>query len=92
MRETVNTVKIPTPRKFSLVPKNEEETKYLERLENLLSEKRRGDWGMVSEIVNIPVSSAEKAFYRVYSKNHFEVVNALSDVIKKRKELLNPES
>lgn len=92
MRETVKTVKIPTQRKFSFIPKDEEEKKHLEKLEILLKDKRRGDWGMVSEIVKIPVQSAEKAFYRVYSKNHFEVVNALSDVIKKRKELLNPGS
>lgn len=91
MRETVNTVKIPTPAKFSLIPKDAEETKHLEKLESLLNDKRRGDWSIVAEIVKIPVASAEKAFYRVYSKNHFEVVTALSDVIKKRKELLNPE-
>lgn len=92
MRETVNTVKIPTPGKFSFTPKDEDEEKHLEKLKSLFLEKRRGDWKMVAEIVKIPAPSVEKAFYRVYSKNHFKVVNALSDVIKKRKELLNQES
>lgn len=89
MREPVKTVKIPTKKSFSFTPKNEEETEHLEVLEGLLKEKRRGDWKLVGEIVKIPTMSAEKAFYRVYQKNHFEVVEALKKVINNRKGLLN---
>jgi hypothetical protein len=88
MRETVKTVKIPTKSRFSYTPKNKEEKQHLEALETLLKEKRRGDWLLVAEIVGISSASAEKAFFRVFQKHHFEVVEALKDVINKRKELL----
>lgn len=87
MRDTVKTVKIPTP-KITFSPKNEDEEKHLKVLESLLSHKRRGDWKLVAELTGIPVTSAEKAFFRVYQKHHFEVVNALQKVIENRNELL----
>jgi hypothetical protein len=88
MSETVKTVKKPTKSRFSYTPKNEEEKQHLEVLESLLEDKRRGDWALVAEIVGISSMSAEKAFFRVFQKHHFEVVDALKKVIDKRKELL----
>ncbi|WP_343642912.1 hypothetical protein [Chryseobacterium sp.] len=88
MRETVKTVKIPTKTKISFSPNNEEERKHLQVLESLINDKRRGDWQIVGPMVGISPMAAEKAFIRVYSKNHFEVVEALRKVIDQRKELL----
>lgn len=92
MRETVNTVKIPTKAQLSYKPKNEQESKHLEWLKGLLKEKRRGDWQLVAGMLNISPQSAEKAFYRVYQKNHFESANALEKIINQRKELLQTNS
>ncbi len=88
MSEAIKTVKTPIENKFSLDPKTEEEINYLEKLNELLTSKRRGDWRLVSEMVGISAPSAEKAFFRVYQKNHFEVVSALEKVINNRKELI----
>jgi len=89
MRETVKPIKNPLKNRVVYVPKDEEEKRYIESLETLLSQKRRGDWKLVGEIVGISSASAEKAFLRVYQKNHFETVEALRKVIKNRKQLLN---
>jgi len=89
MRKTVNNNKRPTRPKISYIAKNEEEKQHLLSLESLLDNKRRGDWKLVGEMLGIPTASAEKAFFRVYQKNHFEVVKALKKIIEKRKELLN---
>lgn len=88
MRETVNTVKKPTLPKIYFIPKTEDEKEYLRGLQDLLEDKRRGDWKLVAELLSIPVDSAEKAFLRVYSKNHFEAVEALKKIINNRKNLL----
>ncbi|MCU7615629.1 hypothetical protein NZ698_00345 [Chryseobacterium sp. PBS4-4] len=88
MGETVNTVEIPTKSKFSFVPKTDEEKAHLQVLESLLIDKRRGDWKLVGEMLSISAGSAEKSFFRVYQKNHFESVNALQTVIESRKNLL----
>lgn len=89
MRETVKTVKTPMKNRVIYEPKDEEEKRYIESLETLLSHKRHGDWKLVGKIVGITSASAEKAFLRVYQKNHFEVVEALKKVIDNRKQLLN---
>ncbi|WP_123892193.1 hypothetical protein [Chryseobacterium lactis] len=88
MRKPVNTVKIPMKSKFSLIPESAEEKKYIKSLEDLLKKKRHGDWKLVSEMIDIPTASVEKAFFRVYQKNHFETVSALEKVINNRKELI----
>lgn len=88
MRETVKTVKIPMIKRFTLSPKNKDEEKYLEGLLKLQEEKRRGDWKLVSEMVGISASSVQMAFFRVYQKNHFEVVEALRKVIQSRNKLI----
>lgn len=88
MRKTVKTVKTRIKNKFSLEPQTQDEVKYLDKLEALLQRKRRGDWGLISEMLSIPSASVEKAFFRVYQKNHFEVVSALEKVINNRKKLI----
>lgn len=88
MCETANTVKILMPTRISYVPKDEKEKKHVDALESLLAEKRRGDWQLVGEILNISAGLAEKRFLRVYQKNHFETVEALQKVITNRKNLL----
>lgn len=89
MRETIKTVKTPSPAKFYFTPKNQKEKKYLEKLQGLLKDKRRGDWNIISEKLDVPVASVKKAFFRVYQKNHFKVVDTLQKVISNRKNLLN---
>ena len=89
MRKPVNTVKTPISEKFSFIPKNDDETKHLVWLSQLLEDKRRGDWQLVATMIGVPAQSAEKAFFRVYQKNHFEASKALEKVINQRKELLN---
>lgn len=89
MRETVNAVKTPMKSRFSFSPKTDEEKEYIKVLEGLLEEKRRGDWQLVGEVLNVSAASAEKSFLRVYQKNHFEAVKALREIINSRKELLN---
>lgn len=91
MSETVKSVKIPTPRKFSYTPKNEDEKKYLESLMELLKDKRTGDWVIISEKLKISRTSAERAFFRVYQKNHFEVVEALRMIIENRNNLIKQD-
>jgi|GEM_PF-1784874 len=91
MRETVKTKKASNNQKIFFTPQNEEEKEHLNKLYDLLSQKRRGDWGLVAEIMEIPKErqqSVEKAFLRVYSKNHFKAVKALEEVIDNRKKLL----
>ena len=91
MSETVKTVKTPIKSKFSYTPKNEDEKKYLESLTALLKDKRTGDWVIISEKLNIPRTSVERAFFRVYQKNHFEVVEALKMVIENRNNLIKQD-
>lgn len=94
MRETVKhqyVIKEKVP-KIDFTPSTEEETKHLQQMKELLSLKRRGDWDLVAEILKIPRQSAEKAFLRVYSKNHFQAVKALEEVIENRVKLLNQSS
>lgn len=88
MNTNTNTVKIPTKSRFKYIPKNEDEQKHINVLEEILEEKRSGDWKLVGEMVGISSASAEKAFFRVYQKHHFDVVEALKVIIEKRKELL----
>lgn len=81
------------PQKNSKIPKidfeatTEDEKNYLLKLEGLLSKKRRGDWGLVAEIMNILPGAAEKSFLRIHSKNHKQAVNALDTVIANRNNL-----
>jgi hypothetical protein len=85
-RETVKSEKRPI---IYFNPSDSEEEKYLMELQNLLKAKRRGDWDLVANIVGISRFSVEKAFLRVYSKNHTEAVAALKAVIENRRKLLN---
>lgn len=91
MRETVKhqyVVKEKVP-KINFTATTPEEEKHLLEMKELLNLKRHGDWDLVSKILKIPRQSAEKAFLRVYSKNHFEAVKALKGIIENRKQLLN---
>lgn len=91
MRNTVkeaNTVKTPINKRFNFSEITVAEQKYLESLTELLKNKRKGDWKKVAETVKITAQCAETAYYRVYQKNHFEVVEALKEVINKRNELI----
>lgn len=88
MNENENTVKTPMKNKFFLEPKTKKEEKYLKSLNDLLEKKRYGDWQVIGEMLNISAPSAEKAFLRVYQKNHFEVVSALEKIIKNRENLI----
>lgn len=89
MRKTLKVMDQPKTPKIFFYPKTEEEKEYLVKLTALLKQKRRGDWGLVAEMMGITQKqSAEKAFLRVYSINHFEAVAALEKVIENRKSLL----
>ncbi|MDQ1855715.1 hypothetical protein [Chryseobacterium sp. WLY505] len=92
MTEITNTVKTPIKKiaknPFSLCPKTPEEKAYIQSLKEILKNKRRGDWKLIAEMLNIPTKSAQSAFYRVYQKNHFECVDALKKIIKNRTQLL----
>lgn len=91
MGETVKhqyVVKEKVP-KINFTPTTEEERKHLLEMKELLNLKRRGDWDLVAKMLKIPRQSAEKAFLRVYSKNHFEAVKALDEIIENRIKLLN---
>jgi len=88
MSTNTKTVKIPTRSRFKYIPKNEDEQQHINVLEGILKDKRSGDWKLVGEMVGISSASAEKAFFRVFQKHHFDVVDALKEVIEKRKELL----
>lgn len=85
LREPVKTENKP---KIYFDPQTPEEVEHLEVLQKLLSSKRRGDWDLAAEIVGISRYSVEKAFLRVYSKNHTEAVAALKAVIENRRKLL----
>lgn len=94
MRETVKRLKESSKQKILFTPQNEEEETHLTKLYELLSQKRRGDWGLVAEIMELPKEkqqSAEKAFLRVFSKNHFRAVEALEKVVNNRKNLLKQQ-
>ena len=85
-RETLKNDKTP---KIYFDPSTPEEHKYLLELQKLLKAKRRGDWDLAASIVGISRFSVEKAFLRVYSKNHTEAVAALKEIIENRRKLLN---
>ena len=71
-------------------PKNETEEIYLEKLNDLLKNKRRGDWGDVAIMIGATSQqNAEKSFKRVFSKNHKKAVEALEKIINTRNQLLN---
>lgn len=92
MKESVknkNSVKTPINKRFNFSVNTVAEEKYLKSLTELLSSKRRGDWKLIGEMLNVTPSCVQTAFYRVYQKNHFDVVNALKKVIAKRQELIN---
>lgn len=88
MNEIENTVKTPIKKKFLLDPKTSKEEKYLKKLNDLLEQKRYGDWQVIGEMLGVSAPSAEKSFYRVFQKNHFEVVEALEKIIKNRENLI----
>ena len=81
-------VKEEKKQKINFKPSTPEEEKHVREMRELLGSKRYGDWDLVAEIVGIPRHSVEKAFFRVYSKNHFEAVSALEQVIENRAKLL----
>lgn len=85
----MQTIKIEKKPKIYFDPSTPEENEYLLELQKLLKSKRRGDWDLVAEIVGVSRFSIEKAFLRVYSKNHTEAVSALKEVIETRRKLLN---
>ncbi|MBU4536951.1 MAG: hypothetical protein L6264_07485 [Weeksellaceae bacterium] len=84
-RETAKNDKIP---KIYFNPSTPEEDEYLLELQKLHKAKRRGDWDLAASIVGISRFSVEKAFLRVYSKNHTEAVAALKSIIENRRKLL----
>lgn len=91
MRKTVkmeNTVKTPINKRFNFSETTVAEEKYLLTLSELLKSKRKGDWKKVAETLKISAQCAEKSFYRVYQKNHFEVVEALKVIINQRNKLI----
>ncbi|MBE9391926.1 hypothetical protein IQN75_00670 [Elizabethkingia anophelis] len=91
MRETVKQqqkVKIPS---INFIPTTAEEVEHLQRLKELLSRKRSGDWNLVAEKLDLPTQTVYKAFVRVYSKYHVDAVNALEAVIEERIKRLNPQ-
>lgn len=91
MRKTVkmeNTIKTTINKRFNFSKNTIEEQKYIEYLTELLKSKRRGDWKKVGDLIKISAHSAELAYYRVYQKNHFEVVEALKRVIDERTQLI----
>jgi len=75
--------------RFDFSPKNDEDKKYLEKLNNLIEVKRRGDWILVGQILNISSKNAENSFYRVHSKHHVKCVEAIESVIDTRSQLIN---
>ncbi|MPS73972.1 MAG: hypothetical protein E2590_12630 [Chryseobacterium sp.] len=75
--------------KIDFTPSTPAEKRHLTRMTELLYLKRYGDWHQAANILGIPRQSVEKAFLRVYSKNHFEAVNALEQVIENRQKQLN---
>ncbi|ROI09763.1 hypothetical protein EGI11_03125 [Chryseobacterium sp. H3056] len=77
-----------SPPVIDFKPTNKDEEEYLRKLTTLLENKRRGDWGLVAELMECESQTAEKAFKRVYSKNHSEAVEALQKIINTRNELL----
>ena len=89
INNTGETVKSEKKPKIYFNPSGSEEEKCLVELQELLKVKRRGDWDLVANIVGISRFSVEKAFLRVYSKNHTEAVTALKAVIENRRKLLN---
>lgn len=74
--------------RIDFTPTCEEELQHLEKLTLLLSQKRYGDWNDVAKKLDVKAPAAEKAFLRVYSKRHFEAVEALELVIEDRKKRL----
>lgn len=78
-----------SPHKINFDPRNDKEEKHLEMMNNLLEEKRHGDWELIADILGIKAKNAEMAFKRVYSKHHVDVVSKLSLIIEQRKNLLN---
>ncbi len=88
MRNSVKRQKKSNIPKILFDATTEDEKKYLEKLEDLLKKKRNGDWEDVAKLLGVSTQSAQKAFLRVYSKNHFEAVAALEKVIENRSQLL----
>lgn len=82
------TVKTPIKKRFEIRDPTDKEQEYLQSLTILLNNKRRGDWTLIGEMLEISPVSAEMAFFRVYQKNHFKVVEALKKVITSRSELI----
>lgn len=66
-----------------------EEQKYLMKLKETLSMKRRGDWEKVAMQVGISRENAMMAFKRIHSKYHYEVVAALENVIEERQKKIS---
>ena len=92
MNESLITVKTPIDESvknpFTLDPKTEDEKKYLTSLKDLLKNKRYGDWGQVSEETGISIDSVKQAFFRVFGKHHFVVVEKLKEIIETRNNLI----
>ena len=74
--------------KFDFVPSTPEEKIHLEKLNELLNKKRRGDWELVAEMCGISKRNSEQSFKRVHSIHHLSVVDALTKVIQTRNLLL----
>lgn len=73
---------------IDFTPQNEIEKIHLAMINDLLRQKRHGDWGLVGEIMQCSAQAAEKSFKRVYSKSHLQAVAALESIINNRKKLL----
>jgi hypothetical protein len=74
--------------KIHFAPSTKEEKEYLKKLNSILRRKRYGDWLLVAKSINQKQELVSKAFSRVYSKNHIEVVKALEKVIEEREKKL----
>ena len=77
-----------SPPAIDFKPTSADEEKYVIKLNDMLVNKRRGDWGLVGEIIGCEAQTAEKSFKRVYSKNHAAAVAALEEIIETRAKLL----
>lgn len=77
-----------SPPAIDFKPRTDEERQHLAKLKRLLESKRRGDWGLVGEMIGCEAQTAEKSFRRVFSKNHLMVVEALEKIISNRTQLL----
>lgn len=69
---------------IKFTPRTKEEENHLSRLKWIIKMKRKGDWGIVGDMVGLSWPNTQRAFQRVYSKHHLKVVETMEQVINKR--------